>query len=321
VNYTTTQTIFLAKTQIPFKQIILGFVFILAAAFTLYAQSNISLSPDEKILTVGDAKEHEIYSFGKTVIIQKQAKGVLAFGGDIIIEGRVEGDVAVIGGNIIQKENAFIGGDVIVFGGTYRAEGAGPPLRNAEKETVVMAMFEDELREFSQNPASIFSPSLSWSFLAQRILSILFWFLISLALTTIAPGAVGRAVARFQLSTLKIFAIGFFGFLATIFGVIAGLKFLPDYLSALVGLMAFFLIILGYVFGRVALQMVIGKMLQKRLLSEKKQSETIALLIGVIVWTLLLSIPYLWVFALLTLFSASIGLVFTARSNEGWQKT
>lgn len=317
--YTAAQTNFPAVLQIAFKQTVWGFVFILAAVFTLYAQSNISLSYDEKTLTVGDAKDNEIYAFGKTVIVQKEAKGVLTFGGDVIIEGKVEGDIAVIGGNVIQKENAFIGGDVIVFGGTYRAE-SRQPLRGDGKETVIVAMFEEELRGFSQNPASLFSPNLTWAFLAQRVLSILFWFVISLALTTIAPGAVSRAVARFQLSALKIFAIGFFGFLATIFGVVAGLKFLPDYLSAIVGLMAFLLLILGYVFGRVALQVSLGKFVQKRVFSEKKQSETLALLIGVVIWTILLSIPYLWIFALLTLFSASIGLVFTARSSEGWRK-
>lgn len=318
--YTATRTNPFTNIQIPLKKLFLGCFFILAAVFTIYAQSGISLSPDEKTLTVGDAKENEIYSFGKTVIIQKEAKGVLAFGGDVIIEGKVEGDVAAIGGNIIQKENAYIGGDVIVFGGTYRAD-SRQPLRTEGKETVIVAMFEEELRNFTQNPAALFSPSLTWTFLAQRILSILFWFIISLALTTIAPGSVSRAVARFQLSTLKIFAVGFSGFLATIFGVIAGLKFLPDYLSAIVGLMAFLLLILGYVFGRVALQMVIGKLVQKRFFQEKKQSETIALLIGVVIWTIFLSIPYFWIFALLTLFSASIGLVFTARSTETWQKS
>ena len=89
----------------------------------------------------------------------------------------------------------------------------------------MVAMFEQELRDFANNPAEAFSPTLSWTFLAQRLVSILFWFILSLALTTIAPGAISRAVARFQLSPLKIFAIGFFGFVVTIFGVIAGLKF------------------------------------------------------------------------------------------------
>jgi hypothetical protein len=297
----------------------LGFVFILSAVFTLYAQGNISLSPDESTLTIEDAKDNEIYSIGKTVVIKKAAKGVLSFGGDVIVEGRIEGDVAAIGGNIIQKEGAYIGGDVIVFGGAYRAE-SQKPLRGEGKETVMVAMFEQELRNFAQNPSQMLSPTLSWSFLAQRLLSVLFWFIISLALTTISPGAVSRAVARFQLSTLKVFAIGFLGFFVTIFGVIAGLNFLPDYLSAIIGLMALILLILGYVFGRVALQMSLGKILQKRFLPENKQSETVALLIGVLVWSIFLSIPYLWVIALMTLFSASIGLVLTARTATNWQK-
>ncbi len=109
-----------------------GVVFILIGVFTLYAQANIALPSDGKTLIVEDARENEIFSFGKTVIIKKEAKGVLSFGGDVIIEGNVEGEVAVIGGNIIQEENAFIGGDVIVFGGTYRAKSQSP-LRNEGK--------------------------------------------------------------------------------------------------------------------------------------------------------------------------------------------
>lgn len=291
----------------------------MAAVFTIYAQTNVSLSPDGKTLTVEEAKDNEIYAFGKTVIVKKEAKGILVFGGDVIIEGRVEGDVAAIGGNIIQEENAFIGGDVIVFGGTYRAK-SEHPLRNQGKETVMIAMFEDELRDFAQNPAQIFSPSFSWSFLAQRILSILFWFIISLVFTTIAPGAVSRAITRFQLSTLKVIALGFAGFVVTTIGVISGLSFLPNYLSAIISLMAFVLLMLGYVFGRVALQVSLGKQLQKRFLPENKQSETLAILIGVVVWTIFLSIPFVWTFALLILLSASLGLVLTARSTNVWKK-
>jgi hypothetical protein len=296
-----------------------GVVFILIGVFTLYAQANIALPTDGKTLIVEDARENEIFSFGKTVIIKKEAKGVLSFGGDVIIEGKVEGDVAAIGGNIIQEENGFIGGDVIVFGGTYRAK-SQLPLRNEGRETVMVAMFEEELRDFSNNPTKLFSPTFTWTFLAQRILSILFWFIITLVFTTLAPGAVSRAIARFQLSTLKVLAIGFAGFVATTIAVIASLSFLPNYLSAIISLMGFVLLMLGYVFGRVALQVSIGKQLQKRFLSEKKQSETIAILIGVIVWTIFLSIPYLWTFALFALLSASLGLILTARSTNGWQK-
>ena len=316
--YTEVQTDFFSPLQIPIKQIILGFVFILAAACALYAQTNVSLSPDGKTLTVEEAKDNEIYAFGKTVIVKNEAKGVLVFGGDVVIEGNVSGDVAAIGGNIIQEENAFIGGDVIVFGGTYRAK-SQQPLRAQGKETVMVAMFEEELRNFSQNPAQIFAPNFSWSFLAQRILSVLFWFIISLVFTTIAPGAVSRAIIRFQISTLKVVALGFAGFVVMTIGVIFSLGFLPNYLSAIVGLMAFVMLMLGYVFGRVALQVSVGKQLQKLILPEKKHSEMLAILLGVIVWTIFLSVPYFWTFALLVLMSVSLGLVLTARSNKVWK--
>jgi hypothetical protein len=312
---------FFASSQIPFKRMVSGFVFILLAAFIIYAGPVVSISQsDDDTYIVEDAPEQQIISFGKNVIIKKQVKEVLAVGGNVIIEGHVKGDVGVIGGNITQKENAFIGGDVIVFGGSYTTD-SKTPLRNADKETVVMAVLEDEVRNYAQNPSQIFAPSLSWSFMVHRILSILFWFVISLALTTISPGAVSRGVTRIRLSTLKVFAVGSFAFVITLLAVAMGISFLPTYLSAIVALMALILLFLSYVFGRVALQVIIGKMVQKQLLPDKMQSETVALLIGVIIWSIFLSIPYLWVLTLLTLFAASLGLVLTARGNDGWRRT
>jgi hypothetical protein len=292
------------------------FAIIFFSAAAVYSQ--ISVSPDQNTITVEDAPEMEIFSYGKTVIVKNHAKGVLTFGGDAIIEGRVDGDVAVIGGSVIQKENGYIGGDVIILGGKYKPESPNP-LREEGKETVMYAGYEEELRNMSQNPSSIFTPTFSLAFLAQRILSVLFWFVVSLGLTTIAPGAVSRAIARFQLTTLKIFAIGIVAFLLTSIGVVGSLSILPNYLSAILGLMAFALLILAYVFGRVTLHLSVGKLLQKRFLSEKNRSETLAIFIGVIFWTLLLSIPFIWTLALLVLFSAGIGLVLTARSQNGWR--
>jgi hypothetical protein len=164
----------------------------------LWAHPEISTSDDDKTVIVGDAPDQEVYVIGKSVIVNKKAKGVLAVGGDVIIEGRIEGDVATIGGNVIQKKDAYVGGDIIVFGGAYKPE-SDNPLREPGKETVMFGVFEEELRNFGQNPSQIFSPSLSVSFVAQRLVLALFWFIISIVMTTIAPGAVGRAVARIQL--------------------------------------------------------------------------------------------------------------------------
>lgn len=293
-------------------------LFFLLLTFSIMAQASLS-QPDEKTLIVDEASEMNIFAFGKTVIIKKSAKGVLVFGGDVIIEGKVAEDVGTVGGSVVQKENAFIGGDVIILGGTYRHDNP-TPLRNPEKETIMYAGYEEELRNLTQNPAQIFSPQYSWSFFVQRLISVFFWFLLSLALTTIAPGAVSRAVARFQLSTLKVFGFGTIGVFLTTFGVLIGLGFLPNYIGAIVGLMALVVLLLAYVFGRVALQASTGKWLQKMFLSERKQSETTALFIGAFIWSVILSLPFVWTFAWVALLIASLGLVLTARSPNNWMK-
>lgn len=282
------------------------------------AHPEISLSDDQKTLIVHDAPEQEVISFGKSVLVEKRAKGVLAIGGDVIINGRVEGDVATIGGNIIQRENGYIGGSVIVFGGAYKPE-CENPLREPGTETMIFGVFEEELRSFGQDPSVLFSPNLSLSFVAQRLIVALCWFLITLLFTTIAPGAVGRAVARIQLSWLKICAIGAAVFLLIAGVIIGGALVLPDYLGATLAIMGTLLLLLSYVFGRVSLQVTLGKLFQKSFLSENNRSETLAILIGVLLWTVLLSLPYIWLIALFVVFTMGVGLILTGRVSTKWQ--
>ena len=287
---------------------------------TLIAEAQISTNAEENTITVGSAPDTDIISYAKTVTVKQEAKSVLAFGADVTIEGRVEEDVAVIGGSVIQKEGSFIGGDLIIVGGKYRPDIANP-LRTEGRQTIIIAGYEDELKELVQNPSEIFAPSFSLTFFGLRVLALLFWFLVSMAFATIAPGAVSRAITRLRLSSLKVVGIGFFSLLFVTICLIGGAKVLPGVVMAILGLMVLVLLLLAYIFGRVALNVSFGKLLQKHLLSEKNQSETLAIFIGVVIWTVLLSIPYLWAFALLALFSAGIGLVLTARTPNTWKKS
>ncbi len=303
------------------RRVAFGVVLALLLHVGLFAQATqVSTADGQETLIVEDAPDIEILAFGKNVIVKQHAKGVFAFGGNVIVEGIVDADVATIGGSVTQKEGARIGGDVIVLGGTFTAEGK-QPLRNAERETVVIGVFEEEFRNFAQNPTAILSPSLSWSFVAQRILSVLFWFVITFAVTTISPGGIGRAVARFQLSSAKIIGLGIAGLILSSVGIVVSVGFLPGYLGGILGLMMLFLLFSAYVFGRVALQVSLGKFLQKQLIPVSSHSETMAILVGVVAWTAILSIPYIWTLALIVLFSASIGLVLTARSGNSWQNS
>ena len=275
------------------------------------------ISQTENTIIVDDAPDMEVIAYGKTVVVRRQAKGVLSFGGDVVVEGRVYGDVASFGGSVIQRDGAYIGGDVFSVGGTYKPESA-TPLREPGRETIMFAGYEEEIRDLTQNPASLLSPTLSPAFFAQRLFSILFWFVVSLGLATIAPGAVSRAIARFQLSTLKVVAIGAAAFMATTIVVIGSAYVLPNYLGVILGLMTLVLLALAYVFGRVALHVSLGKLIQKFTFGEGSRSETLSILLGVLAWTILLSIPYIWTLALFVLFSAGIGLVLTARPQGNW---
>jgi hypothetical protein len=304
---------------IRMRSLLFASVLILLSACAIFALPEISTSVDGEALTIDDAPEMQVIAIAKTVVVKKQAKEVLVWGGDVIVEGRVEGDVAAIGGNVVQKQGAFIGGDVIVFGGQYKSESL-EPLRAEGKQTVMFGAFEDELRSLAQEPSQIFTPRLTFSFVVQRILSALFWFIVTFAAATIAPGAVSRATARLKLSGLKITAIGVAGFLLTCLAVIAGLSVLPEYISPVVGLMAFAMVMLAYGFGRVVLHVFIGKLLQERFSNLGGRSETFAILFGVLALTILLSLPYVWTLALFLLFAIGTGLVLTARSSPSWKE-
>ncbi|MEO8573852.1 MAG: hypothetical protein ABI481_07770 [Pyrinomonadaceae bacterium] len=288
---------------------------ILLAVVFSYSQTAVSSSDT---FTVEDAPDQEVVCYGKTVIVKMRAKGVLTIGGDVIVEGSVSGDVFAVGGSVIQKNGAYIGGDVFAIGGAYKPENTHP-LREEGRETVMYAGYEEEIRDLAQNPSTLFAPHFSVTFLAWRILSVLFWFVLSLGVATLAPGAVSRAVARFKLSALKVVAIGVVAFLGTSIAVGGSLRFLPNPLGVIFGMMAFILVILAYIFGRVSLNLSIGKLLLKYFTGDKNNSEALAILVGVVAWTLLLSIPYVWTIGLFILFSSGVGLVLTARSQRSWQ--
>ncbi len=299
------------------RSLLLGiFLFIIVLFFfqSVFSQSDISIADDTKTVVVDEAVEMEIFVVGKNVIVKKSAKGVLAFGGDIIIEGSVDGDVATIGGSVIQRENGYIGGDIIIFGGTYKHDSAEPK-RAPGHETIMYAGYEEELRELSQNPTQIFSPSFSVSFFVQRLLSVLFWFVVAYLLAMIAPGAVGRAVSNMQLAPLRVAGIGMIALLLATLSILLGLKFLPGMVGALYSVMALILLLLAYVFGRASIVVYFGKLIQRRIFAGRSSSDTVAILLGSIVLVVILSLPYLWTFAVVMLFAASLGLVATTRQS------
>jgi hypothetical protein len=125
--------------------------------------------------------EGPVVGLGKSVRITGSAQEAVSLGGDVIVEGVVDGDVAAVGGSVIQKAGARIGGDVMVIGGSYRAEDAHPNRNPAM--TMMYAGYEQELSNMMNNPTGIFSPRWTSTYLGTRLLVVLFWFLVSLGFT------------------------------------------------------------------------------------------------------------------------------------------
>lgn len=277
------------------------------------AQSAVS----EKETVISGNNEGTVYALGNSVRITGTAKEAIALGGDVIVEGTVEGDVATIGGSIIQKAGARIGGDVMVFGGTYRSEEARPN-RKTEAITIMYAGYQQELRDMMQNPTGIFSPHLTPAYLGTRLLVVLFWFIISLAFTAVMPGTISRGVARLQLTSIRVAAIGLIGLIVVFVGVLLCLRILPEPISVVIGLLALLLWLVAGTFGRVILYAATGRWLQRKYVPIAKNSEAVALLLGTSFWVLLTSLPYVWPFMAAFILIISFGLALTARYRVGW---
>jgi hypothetical protein len=204
-------------------------------------------------VTVDGVSGGDVVVFRKSVIVRGQVQqGVLSIGGDCIVEGRVEGDVASIGGSVIQRPGAYIGGDVMVLGGMYQRE-AGALERRPQSATIMYTGFEQELGALLHDPASLLAPHLSAGYIGQRLLAVLFWFITSLALTAVVPGAVSRAAARLQLTSLRVALIGFVSALIIVFGVPVAVNILPTLLGVLLGIMTVLLLVMAYLLGRVVI--------------------------------------------------------------------
>jgi hypothetical protein len=305
-----------AGRALPSLKSAFALLLVLFAAVFAHAQ-DARPKPGEELVVEG-RYAGDVFGMGRTVRVRGDVNGVIAFGGDVIVEGRVRGDAAAIGGSVVQLGGSYVGGDVMVFGGTYRQDKEAE--HDPKARTVMVAGYEQELRNLARNPASILTPEFSLAFLGWRLLAVLFWFVVSIALTAVSPGAVGRAAARLQLTFARVALIGLLGAVVVGPGVALALQYMPPAVSALVSITAFLLLLLSYLFGRVVIHAATGRWLQRVLLPENRRSESVALLLGAAFWAVALALPFVWPLLVFGLVVTCLGLALTARYRLGWRR-
>ncbi|MFV0387128.1 MAG: hypothetical protein ACK5NT_00090 [Pyrinomonadaceae bacterium] len=309
------------KIRVHKIEIVIILLVALCALFLFRSPNSAQTSVSERnkdTIVVGDSTGGEVFSYGKNVIVKGKSKGVLAVGGDITVEGEVTGDVATIGGTVYHKSSGYIGGDVIIFGGRYRHESM-KPRRNLQKHTLMYSGYEVEFRSIAKDPAQLLTPKFTPAFLSQRVFSLLFWFVISFVITLIAPASIGGAVTRLRLMPFRILAFGVLGFLIAFALAVVGIEYFSGGISAALGLMLFVSVALAYIFGRVAIQVGIGKWIVSKFIGESKFSDAITLFIGTITVVATLSLPYLWLPFLILIFVMSLGVLLTLKSGVSWR--
>ena len=315
-----------SQAELTFFQFSLGKVdlnrifAILMWLLLIFGVASAQSAGDEKEIVISGNHDGIAFGMGSTVRVTGTAKEATSLGGDVIVEGVVEGDVATIGGSVIQKAGARIGGDVIVIGGTYQAEDT-PANREPAAMTLMYAGYQQELREMMRNPTGLFSPRMTPTYLGTRLLVVLFWFIVSLAFTAVMPGTISRGVARLQLTSVRVAAIGLIGVVVVFVGVLLCLRVMPEPISVLIGLLALLLWLVAGLFGRVILYAATGRWLQRKYVPIGKNSEAVALLMGTSFWVLLTSLPYVWPFMAAFILIISFGLALTARYRVGWHAT
>jgi hypothetical protein len=299
-----------------------GLIGLFFAAFVvIQAQVPAARGVEEAPYVVDGVTDTIAYGLGRSVKVTGTVKnGAIAMGGDVIVQGTVEGDVAAIGGSVIQLQGSRIGGDVIVVGGSYRHDDAKPD-RNSASSTVLYAGYEQELRNMIRSPKGIVSPNWSTTYVGLRILAVLVWFVVSLIMTAIMPNTISRGIARLQLTIGRVAIIGVIGAAIIGAGIPFSLHYLPAPLNVLVGLVAFLLIMVAALFGRVVVYAATGRWLQRKLFPDRQHSETVALLLGTTFWITLASLPYVWPLVVSVLIVTSLGLALTARYGVGWKQS
>jgi hypothetical protein len=301
-----------ADLQLSFRKLLAPIAWLLLLMTCVYAQD----SHSEEVIVVNGNSDSTVFGMGHSVrITGTVTQGAMALGGDVIVEGVVEGDVATIGGSVIQLPGSRIGGDVIVLGGTYRADGPSAQ-RNAASKTIMYAGYEQELRDMMRNPTGLFSPRWTPTYFGTRLLVVLFWFVVALAFTAAMPGTISRGVARLQLNSVRVAAIGLIGVVVLFASVLACLWIMPEAIQVFVGLFALLLWLVASLFGRVVLYAATGKWLQRKYVPFGRHSEAIALLLGTSFWVLLTSLPYVWPFMAAFILIISFGLALTARYRK-----
>jgi hypothetical protein len=254
--------------------------------FFLLASALLLTAADGKEIRVaaGEIRTTAINAFNSQLIIHGRVnESIFIVGGRLILEGEVSGDVICIASQVVIGEKAVIGQDLIVIGGR---------LEKADRCKIGGQLYHVRTKNDLKKIASSLLPFLpeAGGKTFFKIIKIFFWLILALLTLLILPAQVGRAAAMLGeaplrhllggLVTLLAFALLLLSFLLMSF-VLIGIPLLILLIAA------YFLLL---IFGRAVVFYFIGARIAAAM--KLKASASLFIVLGIAVYALLKFLPF-----------------------------
>jgi len=87
-----------------------------------------SVSPSVKFSQEYDQGHHDITEWGKNIVVDEGenfVSNIVLISGDVTVNGSVDGDIVVVGGDIFVNSTGYVRGDAIAVGGQVKKEEGG----------------------------------------------------------------------------------------------------------------------------------------------------------------------------------------------------
>jgi hypothetical protein len=231
-------------------------------------------------------KHGERVYFGKNVDVRadETVQDLVVFGGHAVVEGTVDGDAVVFGGDLILKPSGRISGDAVALAGEIIDEGG-----SIGGDKVELALGKALGRLLSGAAiASLLGVGfgLFWALL-YGLAKFFFFFLIGVVCLSFLPEATRRVSAAVEARPGHSF---FYGLILALLAAPASLLLLVSLIGIPLIPVLWLLYAAAYVFGTVAVAYFVGLRVTSRLLHT--QSALLAFFIGMLLLRALALIPF-----------------------------
>ena len=245
------------------------------------------------VVNSGEVICSNLTSFGGMVVIQGEVRGdVVAFGGNVVIDGRVNGNVILYGGNVALQNGAHVDGDIHLCGGRW-VQGTSSLLHGSVfdcTQSVGLLILGDKGPDF-------------------RFWFVITWVALGILLTSLLPEHVMLVRTTAKSKIRRSLVLGLLSILlapAVLAVLVALIISIPLAIIVVVGLIA------AWALGTVAIGWLIGDYIVRKVIPHQS-TRPIQVVVGLATLALAGSLPYIGWLIILGAGLIGLGAVLLSR--------